>query len=69
MTSAAPDAPDLAQPSPHYVAREVARLTRLALPTIYELARRDPERFGVVRYGRAVRFQRARVDALVRGDA
>jgi len=52
-------------PDAHYTAREVAQLTRLAVPTVYELARREPDRFGAVRYGRAVRFRRAAIDRLV----
>jgi hypothetical protein len=52
--------------SPLLVAAEVARATRLAIPTVYELARKDPERWGLVRFGRAVRFRRERILALVR---
>ena len=51
----------------HYTAREVAELTRLAVPTVYELAKREPDRFGAVRYGRAVRFRRDAIDRLIGG--
>ncbi len=34
-------------------------------PTLYERARREPDRLGVVRFGRKVMFQRSRIEALV----
>lgn len=51
-----------------YTADEVALLLRLAKPTIYEHARQDPTRFGVLRFGRAVRFRRNAIDRLVAGE-
>jgi hypothetical protein len=39
----------------------------LPLPTLYEFARREPDRFGVTRFGRKVMFRRARIEELVDG--
>jgi len=38
-------------------------------PTLYELARREPDRFGVLRFGRKIMFRRARIEALIDGIA
>ena len=47
----------------------VATVLGLPLPTLYELARKYPSRFGVVRLGRSVRFRRAAIDRIVQGEA
>jgi hypothetical protein len=46
-------------------AAEVANLLRLGVPTVYMYGRRDPERWGIVRFGRAVRFKAERIHALL----
>ena len=51
-----------------YTAAEVAQLLRLAQVTVYESAREHPTRFGVVRFGRAVRFRRVAIDRIVEGE-
>ena len=43
-------------------------VTGIPRPTIYEHARRDPDRWGVIRVGRAIRFRRDAIDRLVAGD-
>ena len=48
-------------------AREVADLLRLSIVTVYEAARRDPHTWGARRFGRAVRFDRNAIDALICG--
>jgi excisionase family DNA binding protein len=63
------DAKQSTGPKPLLKAEEVAELTRLALPTIYEQARENPERLGVVRIGRAVRFKPDAIDRLVGGES
>jgi hypothetical protein len=47
----------------------VADLLRLSVVTIYEAARRDPNTWGARRFGRAVRFDKKAIDALIRGAA
>ena len=48
---------------------EVAELFDVAKPTIYEHARNDPEKWGVVRVGRAMRFRRDVIEAMIdKGD-
>ena len=49
-------------------APSTAAALNMALPTLYELARKDPSRFGVVRLGRSVRFRRAAIDRIVQGE-
>ena len=50
-----------------YDAGVVARILGIAKPTVYEFARVEPDRFGVIRFGRAVRFRRFVIDRLARG--
>ena len=51
-----------------YTADEVARILRLARPTVYEIAREEPARLGAETFGRrCVRFRRATIDAIVNG--
>ena len=45
-----------------------ASVLNVPVPTLYELARKDPARFGVVRLGRSVRFRRGAIDRIVRGE-
>ena len=47
---------------------EVETITGYPRPTIYEHARNDPIRWGVIRVGRAIRFRRDAIRALVRGS-
>ncbi len=49
-------------------ARFVSTVLELPLPTLYELSRKDPTRFGVVRLGRSVRFRRVAIDKIVAGE-
>ena len=49
-------------------AREVSLRLRLPLPTLYEFSRRDPSRFGVLRFGRTLRFRRAVIERILSGD-
>ena len=51
-----------------YLVGEVAEITGLAVPTVYEIARENPERLGVVRFGRSVRFRRDVIDGIVEGE-
>ena len=51
-----------------YTAAEVAKMLRLAQVTVYESGREHPIRFGVIRFGRAVRFRRAAIDRIVDGE-
>jgi predicted DNA-binding transcriptional regulator AlpA len=46
----------------------VSTVTGIPRPTIYEHARRDPSRWGVIRFGRAIRFRRDAIDRLVAGE-
>ena len=46
----------------------VSIVTGIPRPTIYEHARRDPRRWGVVRVGRAIRFRREAIDRVVAGE-
>ena len=48
-----------------YVAAEVGEKLRLSTPTVYEMARRNPDRLGAVYFGRAVRFRRPSVQRLL----
>jgi excisionase family DNA binding protein len=50
-----------------YRVQDVEAILDIARPTIYELARRDPELLGAVRFGRLVRFRREVVDGLATG--
>ena len=64
-----PDGPTVvATVQPMIGADEVARLTGLAKPTVYQIAREDPKRLGAEYFGRSVRFARPIVERLVRGD-
>jgi len=47
-----------------YRAEHVATLLGVSPITIYEHARRDPDRWGVIRIGRAVRFRRPVIDRM-----
>jgi len=67
--AAALDSAQVHGPRPLYRADDVARLLRMARPTIYEISRETPDLLGAVRLGRSVRFRPDVVDALVRGDA
>ena len=70
MDSTAAEAqPEVGSVAPHYTAGEVAKLCRLAPATVYEFAKREPDRFGVVKYGRAVRFRKSAIDKLINGNA
>lgn len=51
-----------------YTADEVARILRIARPTVYQIARETPEQLGVRRWGRSVRFAREAIDRLVAGE-
>lgn len=53
----------------YYKVGEVEILTDLARPTIYQKSSEDPERWGRVQFGRAVRFLREKIDVLVREGA
>jgi len=55
---------DHTPPASPYRAEEVAHRLGVATPTVYEHARRDPERWGVIRVGRAVRFKRVVIDRM-----
>jgi hypothetical protein len=57
------------QPAVLLTAQEVAELLRLSPVTVYEAGRRDPCTWGVCRFGRAVRFRRDAIEALIRGPA
>ena len=50
-----------------YAIGDVETITGFRRPTIYEHARRDPRRWGVVRVGRAMRFRRDAIHRLVDG--
>jgi excisionase family DNA binding protein len=52
---------------PMLKAKEVARLTGLALPTVYEIARTNPKRLGAEKFGRGVRFKRHVIQRIVGG--
>jgi hypothetical protein len=52
-----------------YKIADVKILTGIPQTTIYEHARRDPARWGLIRVGRAIRFRRSAIDALVEGGA
>ena len=62
-----PQHPNVTGVPPLLTAREVADLLRLSVVTVYEAARRDPRTWGARRFGRAVRFDRMAIDALIRG--
>jgi hypothetical protein len=52
----------------YYRAKYVSRVLDLALPTVYEIAREDPERLGAETFGRrCVRFRRRVIDELING--
>jgi excisionase family DNA binding protein len=51
-----------------YTAADVAAILGIPRSTVYERARLEPERLGVIRLGRSVRFRRTVIDAFVRGD-
>lgn len=51
-----------------YKARDVGLILDLPLPSVYEIARRDPERLGVIRFGRSLRFRRAVIEKLIAGE-
>ena len=53
---------------PFLTVKEVAPLLRRSEQAVYGDARIDPERFGVVHVGRAVRFRRERIEAILSGD-
>ena len=67
MNSTDPAKAASATPEPMLTAAEVAQLTGLATPTVYQIAREDPKRLGAERFGRAVRFARPIVERIVRG--
>lgn len=50
-----------------YVVGEVAKKLNLATPTVYEIARKNPELLGAVRFGRSVRFRSAVIERIVDG--
>ena len=66
MASASPTEPT-ARPA-FYDADEVRTILRLAKPTVYEIARTDPQRLGAVHFGRAVRFRRSVIDRIAHGE-
>jgi excisionase family DNA binding protein len=49
-----------------YTVKEVAGVLRLSLNAVYEMIRRDE--LPAVRFGRAIRLPREKIDARVRGD-
>lgn len=52
------------RPQPLVRAEWVANVGDIALPTVYEMSRRDPARWGRVTIGRAVRFRRDAIERL-----
>lgn len=68
MASASPMNDASSPKSATYDADEVTTILGIAKPTVYERARIEPERFGVVRFGRAVRFRRVAIDRIAYGD-
>ena len=62
-----PTSPRSTEPEPAtYTADDVSVILGIALPSVYERARVEPERLGVIRLGRSVRFLRSAIDRLTR---
>ena len=62
MSASIPNSDERAIVRRVYDADEVARITGLGIPTVYERARAAPQQWGVIREGRSVRFLRSVID-------